>query len=84
MRNPLECRADIVDRCRIPGEFPAFAQPLTKARVFTAKSFRFRRSLDQVKKTLGLERLFDEIHRPPADCADRRVDIAMSGKDDDG
>ena len=70
--------------CRIAGELVDLRLVLAQPRILAAKPFRLRCSLYQVKQTFRFEWLLDEVDGAATDGTDGRVDIAVTGEDDDG
>jgi hypothetical protein len=78
-RDPLQSRPDAIDRDRASAEHLAVNDVLAKALVLAAQPLGFGRARDEVQQVPGLERLFDEVHRPFSDCRDRGIEIAVAG-----
>ena len=67
----------------LPVNSSEIAESLAQLRVLAAQPLGLGRALDQQQQALGLERLFDEIHRPATDRRDGGVDVAVAREDDD-
>ena len=79
----LQRRAHLIDAGGIAGEAFRLAQILAATGAFTLQPLGLGGAGDQQQQPLGLERLFDEVHRAAADGGHRRVDIAMAGENND-
>ena len=76
--DPLQGRADGVDRHRAAVELVVVPDLLAKHLILAAQPLGLGRAVDEVDQPLGLERLFDEVDRALADRGDRGVEIAVA------
>ena len=76
-RDPLQGRANAVDRARTAGQVGFATDRGTQRRDLAAEAFGLGCASDHQQESFGLERLFDKIGRPTADCGNGRIKVAV-------
>ncbi len=77
--DPLQRRADIVDRGAGAGQLHLVADLLPQRLILAPQPLGLGRARDEMDEMAGLERLFDEVDRALPDRGDRGVEIAVAG-----